>query len=213
MESLIATATVLWLATLFAYSGSFKLIDYEASVGAVSGYKLLPDSTARAIGVALPWVELAACGLLLVPVTRTAGAALAVALGVVFAGASATALARKLDVSCGCTGRNSRVNRITLIRSLTIVAGAMAVIAVSPNVNAVVAMATVALALLPALLGLRRRLAYGKARGHDGHDRQLAHHNHHRASEAEIATLTALIARPPSGAATVSLPVVVQERA
>lgn len=205
MESLLATIALLWLATLFAYSGSLKLVDYEGSLAAASGYRLLPDSVARGIGAVLPVAELAACGLLLVPGTRTVGAALAVGLGAMFGVASATALARGLDVSCGCTGGSSRVNRITLVRSLTIVAGATTVIALSPGANTGVAIAAVVIALLPAGVVFQNRLARRNT---------LAPHRHqrHRATDADVASLTALMARPPSGAAKVTLPVLVQER-
>lgn len=212
MESLLATIAILWLATLFAYSGSLKLVDYQASLAAASGYRLLPDSLARGVGAVLPWVELAACGFLLVPATRTAGAAIAAGLGAMFAVASATALVRRLDVSCGCAGQNSRVNRITLIRSLTIVAGASGAIALSPDANTVVAVGAVALALVPAAVALLHRLAYRMTHArHEGRD----HHHRHRphVSDTEVATLTALIARPASGPAAVTLPVVVQENA
>lgn len=209
MEATLGILSILWVTTLFVYSGSMKVVDFEASRAAVLGYRLVPDRAAGVIGSLLPAVELATSVLLIVAATRTTGAIIAAGLGATFAVAAATALVRGLDVSCGCAGRNGRLNRLTFIRAVTLVVAAAAVITLSPALDTVVAGVAAALALVPAGLLVRQRLVDRRARGH----RSQAGHVYRRASEAEVAELAALIARPPSGPAPVALPVVAHENA
>jgi hypothetical protein len=56
----LATLSTLWLATLFAHSGSMKLVNYAESRSAVRGYRLLLVPLALATGALLSWVELVA---------------------------------------------------------------------------------------------------------------------------------------------------------
>jgi uncharacterized membrane protein YphA (DoxX/SURF4 family) len=92
------------LAVVFAVAGWPKLTDPEGTVRSVRAFRLLPEAVAPAFGYALPAVELALAGLLLVGLaTRVAAAGVAVLL-VMFMVGIAAAWARGLSIDCGCFG-------------------------------------------------------------------------------------------------------------
>lgn len=90
------------LGVLFIAAALPKLRDPEAFAKSVENYRILPEVAARALALVLPTLELVA-GALLLAGFADAGASLVVfALMVVFTAAVGSALARGLDISCGC---------------------------------------------------------------------------------------------------------------
>lgn len=80
------------------------MTDLAASGRAVNAYQLMPFDVARAVGAALPLVELTLGVLLLIGLaTRLAAGASATLLAVFIAGIS-SAWARGLSIDCGCFG-------------------------------------------------------------------------------------------------------------
>ena len=65
-------------------------------------YGMLPDSLVTLVAVILPWLELLIGSALLLGVAVRAGAIIGMVLSSVFALAMLSALARGLEVNCGC---------------------------------------------------------------------------------------------------------------
>ncbi|MCZ7645070.1 MAG: DoxX family membrane protein [Planctomycetota bacterium] len=95
------------LGGVLAYAGLSKLGDPHAFARQIAQYRLLPAQASQALAVTLPWLELV-CGLALALGLWVRPAALvSAALMAVFAAAVVSALARGLDISCGCFGTES----------------------------------------------------------------------------------------------------------
>lgn len=90
--------------SILGMAGLFKLADPESFALAISNYSMLPRQLLQPLAYVLPMLEIVAALALLVPSYRRAGWVLASLLFAVFAGAVGTAVARGLDVSCGCFG-------------------------------------------------------------------------------------------------------------
>ncbi|MCD6681821.1 MAG: methylamine utilization protein MauE [Burkholderiaceae bacterium] len=97
------------LALVLAVGAWSKLVDLEAFAFAVERYRLLPPAAARALGFVLPFAEIAAVALLVVPGLRPAGALLAGTILVLVSGAVVANLLRgRIDIDCGCGGPGQR---------------------------------------------------------------------------------------------------------
>jgi putative oxidoreductase len=126
---------LLWLgrvavATLFVVAGILKFLDPTAFAIEIGNYRLFPE-LAPYIAIGLPFVEIAVGLAVIVPSDpwRRAGAAAASTLLVVFTVAVASAVARGMDVSCGCFGASSdKVSYATIARDLALVAAAVALV-------------------------------------------------------------------------------------
>jgi uncharacterized membrane protein YphA (DoxX/SURF4 family) len=116
------------LGAVFLWAGLAKAIDRQGSILSVDAYDVLPGSVARAVGTALPWLEIAlgiflTLGLFL----RFAGVGV-VALGVVFIAALAQAKARGLQIDCGCFGVTASGNGVgwfDILRDIPLVGGGL----------------------------------------------------------------------------------------
>jgi uncharacterized membrane protein YphA (DoxX/SURF4 family) len=100
----LGTAARLVLAGVWLAAGAAKVGDLAASGRAVHAYQLTPYDVSTALGAALPLVELALGGLLLVGLGTRAAAAVSTGLLVVFVAGVASAWARGLVIDCGCFG-------------------------------------------------------------------------------------------------------------
>lgn len=90
------------LGALFVMAALPKLQDPAAFAEAVSHYHLMGDTPGRVLALVLPAVELLAGVALLLGVMHAGAAALVLGMMVMFTGAVGIALARGLDISCGC---------------------------------------------------------------------------------------------------------------
>lgn len=102
-----STLQLLFRATLsgvFLTAAVFKLRDPDATLVAVFQYKLLSWSASGAVASYLPFVEMAAAVGLWIPRVRMGAAFLCVCLNLTFMAVLGSAVARNLDVSCGCFG-------------------------------------------------------------------------------------------------------------
>ncbi len=90
------------LALIFIASALGKIVDPQAFADNVAGYRLLPLYAVNIFAMILPWVELMVGLSLLNSVAFRSGALLAALMNLVFLGAAASAMARGLDVDCGC---------------------------------------------------------------------------------------------------------------
>jgi uncharacterized membrane protein YphA (DoxX/SURF4 family) len=105
----------LLLAGVFISAGLLKIVDPPGFAKAVFNYQILPVLASNVVAVALPWVEVLAGVALLAGVLRTESALILTGLLVVFMAAIAIALARGIDVECGCFGTGSKGRRASLL--------------------------------------------------------------------------------------------------
>lgn len=106
----VGTLFRLVLAGVFLYAGAAKVGRPDASVRAVTAYRVLPTEAARIVGYALPGLEIALGLLLLVGLlTRAAAGTLAV-LVVVFLIGIGQAWVRGLSIDCGCFGGGGAID-------------------------------------------------------------------------------------------------------
>ena len=98
----VALAARVYLGAVFLLACSHKILHPDAFAVDVATYQILPLSLVNLFAITLPWVELGA-GLMLVLGFRTrAGALLVTGMMAVFLAALVIALAKGLDMSCGC---------------------------------------------------------------------------------------------------------------
>ena len=91
-----------YLGVLFVGACLHKIADPGSFALDVATYDILPLALVNLTAIALPWVELAAGVLLLLGCRVRAGALLVATMMALFLAALAIALARGLDMSCGC---------------------------------------------------------------------------------------------------------------
>ena len=105
----------LLVGALFVFAGLSKIVDFQPFrfldpmdfARDIDNYKILPWAISVRLAFYLPWLEII-CGLALIFRRMYSGAlALALALMVVFIGASIAAKARGIDIKCGCFGHVS----------------------------------------------------------------------------------------------------------
>ena len=101
LKHLIAVGRIV-LGAVFIYAGVVKVADTTAFAGSIAAYRILPYFGNYLLASVLPWLEII-CGAILVVGWRVRGAAVVIALlNVVFIVALLSALARGLDIDCGC---------------------------------------------------------------------------------------------------------------
>lgn len=108
------------IGVLFIYASFDKIAHVPDFARAVHNYRMLPFYAENLMAMTLPWIELFA-GLFLILGYKVRGSALVLsALLVVFVVAIAAALARGLDISCGCfdTKEGAKVGLELLVRDL-----------------------------------------------------------------------------------------------
>lgn len=95
-----------------------KIADPQAFAMTISNYRILPDNLIHLTAILLPWVE-AVCGVALILGLWTRAATVAI-LGMllIFVIFIISAIARNLDISCGCfdpSPRGKHMSSMTLI--------------------------------------------------------------------------------------------------
>jgi uncharacterized membrane protein YphA (DoxX/SURF4 family) len=95
------------LGGVLVYSGAVKLPHTADFAVQIVGFRLLPAQASQILAVTLPWVELLTGLLLICGVWARAAAGVSAGLFLMFGVAVVTALARGLDIECGCFGTES----------------------------------------------------------------------------------------------------------
>lgn len=90
------------LGVLFVVAAWPKLTDPHAFATSIANYRLLPESVERVLALVLAPLELIVGLALIFGVLDAGASALALAMLVIFTAAIAAALARGLDITCGC---------------------------------------------------------------------------------------------------------------
>jgi hypothetical protein len=95
------------IGALFVYAGAVKALEPVRFAGDIENYHILPWSVGVRLAFYLPWLEILG-GLALIFRRLYSGAlVLVLMLMLVFIGATISAKARGLDISCGCFGHVS----------------------------------------------------------------------------------------------------------
>lgn len=87
---------------VFIYASLDKLVHPQAFAQAIYHYRLLPLSLLHQFAIVLPMVELVVGVSLIAGIQQRGAALIAMLLNLIFIAALASALARNLDISCGC---------------------------------------------------------------------------------------------------------------
>jgi uncharacterized membrane protein YphA (DoxX/SURF4 family) len=106
------------LGGMFIIASLDKIVDPAAFAASILNYKLIGPTPALIAATVLPWLELlAGLGLLLGILPRGSSLVIAVLL-VVFTALIGTAMARGLDIACGCFSQDPSVGRIGIQKIL-----------------------------------------------------------------------------------------------
>lgn len=90
------------LAVVFICAALGKIGNLEEFADAVAAFRILPIAWVNAFAIVLPWIELLIGLALLSGAHLKQAAMLSVLLNVVFIVAASSAMARGLDIKCGC---------------------------------------------------------------------------------------------------------------
>ena len=100
----LAAAPRAILGAVLLAAGFLKMGAGEASAEALANYRLLPPQANQILAVVMPWWEITLGVMLLLELWARACAGFAALLMAAFAAAVTSALARGLDITCGCFG-------------------------------------------------------------------------------------------------------------
>ena len=122
VASWLAVPARWYLAVVFLGACIHKIVDPRAFAIDVATYDILPLVLVNLVAITLPWVELVAAVMLLIGWRVRAGALLINGMMLVFLAALLIALARGLDMSCGCFASQGAeedpISRMTVLRDL-----------------------------------------------------------------------------------------------
>lgn len=90
------------LGLIFIYASYSKLLDPQPFAGKVENYRILPRALINVFSICLIWVEFVTGVLLIIGLAARGAALVSAVLFVTFAVAMASAVARGLDIDCGC---------------------------------------------------------------------------------------------------------------
>ncbi len=119
---LLCLAARLYLAYVFLSAALPKLLDPAAFAVDIATYQLLPLSLVNGLAIFLPWVEFITGVMLAIGLRARAAALLTGAMLLLFMGALSIALAKGLDISCGCFAsggiEHDPISWLTMVRDL-----------------------------------------------------------------------------------------------
>ncbi len=130
---LLARAARIILGALFLWASVTKVPDMAAFAEGVANYRIVPPSLVPVVAAAVVGVEIAAGVALMLSVWARAAALVLAALLAVFTVGLASALARGIDLACGCFGGTDAATWWTVLRDLALLAWALGVAASSPS--------------------------------------------------------------------------------
>lgn len=92
---------------VFIVAGVGKIADTNHFAKEITNYNLLPLESINLIALVMPWLELCSGLLLIFGVRLKANSVLISAMLIVFILAAISAIARGLDINCGCFGKTT----------------------------------------------------------------------------------------------------------
>jgi uncharacterized membrane protein YphA (DoxX/SURF4 family) len=114
----------LGIAVVFLAAALGKIGDAGAFARQIHNFRLLPFGLENTLAITLPWIELLAALALLLRYRPRAGAVITAGLMGLFVFVVAAAIARGLDIECGCFGTSdaSRVGTAKLVDNVGLLA-------------------------------------------------------------------------------------------
>ena len=100
---------------IFAVAGMAKLGDLGAFAEQIHNFRIAPAATENLLALSLPGIEVVAALALVLNIRARSGAVVVTGLMAVFTVAVLAALARGLDIECGCFG-TADASRVGLIK-------------------------------------------------------------------------------------------------
>jgi uncharacterized membrane protein YphA (DoxX/SURF4 family) len=117
-----AAAARLVLGALFLWASTTKVPDMAAFAESVANYRIVPPALVPAAASAVVGIEIVAGISLLANVWARASAWMLAALLAAFTAGLTSALARGIDLACGCFGGNAPATRWTVLRDVALLA-------------------------------------------------------------------------------------------
>jgi hypothetical protein len=109
------------LTLVFARSAAHKVAEFSFFRATLGEYRLLPALFVGPIAIALAIAEVATIGSLLLPITRAAGAGVAMCLLSLYAAAMAINLQRgRYRIDCGCGGPGQMISWSLVVRNVVL---------------------------------------------------------------------------------------------
>ena len=126
MMRIIDIAIRLVLGGVFVFAGVVKIIDPATFATDIGNYRLLPHEWNNLLAITLPWIEVVAGVLLIAGIWARASALVIAVMLVVFLAAIGQAVARGLNISCGCFGtvEGRKVGLVALAQDVAMLAAA-----------------------------------------------------------------------------------------
>jgi putative oxidoreductase len=131
--TLLSRAARVLLGALFLWASASKVPDMAGFAESVANYRIVPPALVPFTASALVGLEMAAGVALMVNVWARAAALLLGALLAAFTVGLASALARGIDLACGCFGGTDAATWWTVLRDLVLLGWALGVAASSPS--------------------------------------------------------------------------------
>ncbi len=128
---LVAAAARLLLGGLFLWASATKVPDMGAFAESVANYRIVPAGLVSVTAAMVVGVEILASVALIANVWSRGAALILAGLLAVFTVGLASALARGIDLACGCFGGNDPATWWTVLRDLVLLALALGVAASS----------------------------------------------------------------------------------
>ncbi|MCC5843620.1 MAG: DoxX family membrane protein [Verrucomicrobia bacterium] len=123
IKTVLLWALRLFIGGLFLYSGFIKLMDPHTFAESTANYQMIGNRAVILTALYLPWLEIwTGLALLLFPPLRTAAWSLITLMLLVFTAAKISALARGLDISCGCGTGDDPMTLLDVLENLALLA-------------------------------------------------------------------------------------------
>ncbi len=106
-QPIFSIALRLLVGCVFIVAGIGKITDTNHFANEITNYNLLPIEPINIIALVMPWLELCSGLLLIFGVRLKANSVIISAMLIVFILAAFSAIARGLDINCGCFGKTT----------------------------------------------------------------------------------------------------------
>ena len=108
LRYVVAMLCALGVGGYFIFAALPKIWEPRQFAVDIKNYQMLPQAYLNLVALYLPWLEVFAAIAIIVPKTRRPGSVIIAGLLLFFIGAvSYAAFYKGLDITCGCTGKNS----------------------------------------------------------------------------------------------------------
>ena len=112
----------IYLALVFILSGLEKINDLSGFAQSIENYKILPIAFVNIAAIIIPWIEVIAGALLLLGINIKENSLIILILLIIFTSALIIALAKGLNINCGCQGAaySQRINLAKIFENISL---------------------------------------------------------------------------------------------